>query len=80
MEVTSLPISASHRSKLISAGYTSIASLSSISTSQLARGMYFSHLSHFPSSYHEKKDTFVIAISILFYQDSFFLEFNGKYI
>lgn len=39
MEVSSLPISASHRAKLISAGYTSISSLSSISPSHLARDL-----------------------------------------
>ncbi|KAL8495625.1 hypothetical protein ACS0TY_019662 [Phlomoides rotata] len=37
MEVSSLPISASHRGKLISAGYTSLSSLSSVSPSHLAQ-------------------------------------------
>ncbi|XP_031269733.1 DNA repair protein RAD51 homolog 3 [Pistacia vera] len=36
MEVSSLPISASQRGKLISAGYTSLSSLSSVSSSDLA--------------------------------------------
>ncbi|XP_071931393.1 DNA repair protein RAD51 homolog 3 isoform X7 [Coffea arabica] len=39
MEVSSLPISASHRAKLISAGYISISSLSSISPAHLARDL-----------------------------------------
>ncbi|KVH89183.1 DNA recombination and repair protein Rad51, C-terminal [Cynara cardunculus var. scolymus] len=38
MEVLRLPLSASQKGRLISAGYTSIASLSSISPSQLALG------------------------------------------
>ena len=38
MEVWRLPISATQRGKLISAGYTSLSSLSSISPSDLARG------------------------------------------
>ncbi|KHF98827.1 DNA repair RAD51 -like protein [Gossypium arboreum] len=38
MEIWRLPISASQRGKLISAGYTSLSSLSSISSSDLARG------------------------------------------
>lgn len=37
MEVGRLPISASHRAKLISAGYTTLSSLSSLSPSYLAR-------------------------------------------
>lgn len=37
MEIWRLPISASQRGKLISAGYTSLSSLSSISSSDLAR-------------------------------------------
>ncbi|KAJ0113305.1 hypothetical protein Patl1_00248 [Pistacia atlantica] len=40
MEVSSLPISASQRGKLISAGYTSLSSLSSVSSSDLARGAH----------------------------------------
>ncbi|XP_040362708.1 DNA repair protein RAD51 homolog 3-like [Rosa chinensis] len=39
MEVARLPLSASHRGKLISAGYTTLASLSSISPSDLARDL-----------------------------------------
>ncbi|GFP97889.1 DNA repair protein rad51 homolog 3 [Phtheirospermum japonicum] len=42
MEVSSLPISASQRGKLISAGYTSLSSLSSISTSKLAQDLKIS--------------------------------------
>ncbi|XP_057807382.1 DNA repair protein RAD51 homolog 3 [Salvia miltiorrhiza] len=42
MEVSSLPISASHRGKLISAGYTSLSSLSSLSPSRLARDLKIS--------------------------------------
>ncbi|KAH7577777.1 hypothetical protein JRO89_XS01G0298100 [Xanthoceras sorbifolium] len=38
MEISRLPISASHRGKLISAGYTCLSSLSSVSSSDLARG------------------------------------------
>ncbi|XP_038683593.1 DNA repair protein RAD51 homolog 3 isoform X2 [Tripterygium wilfordii] len=38
MEVSRLPISASQRGKLISAGYTTLSSLSSVSSSDLARG------------------------------------------
>ncbi|XP_047334763.1 DNA repair protein RAD51 homolog 3 [Impatiens glandulifera] len=39
MEVSSLPISASQRGKLISAGYSSISSLSSVTPSDLARDL-----------------------------------------
>ncbi|KAG8391649.1 hypothetical protein BUALT_Bualt01G0209300 [Buddleja alternifolia] len=39
MEVSSLPISASQRGKLISAGYSSLSSLSSVSPSHLARDL-----------------------------------------
>ncbi|GER57501.1 DNA repair and recombination protein radA [Striga asiatica] len=39
MEISTLPISASHRGKLISAGYTSLSSLSSISHSKLAQDL-----------------------------------------
>ncbi|KAL2460802.1 DNA repair protein [Abeliophyllum distichum] len=42
MEVSSLPISASQRGKLISAGYTSLSSLSSISPSHLAQDLKIS--------------------------------------
>uniref|UniRef100_A0A5B6YTG9 DNA repair protein RAD51 homolog 3 n=1 Tax=Davidia involucrata TaxID=16924 RepID=A0A5B6YTG9_DAVIN len=42
MEVSTLPISASQRAKLISAGYTSISSLSSVSPSDLARDLKIS--------------------------------------
>lgn len=42
MEVSSLPISASHRGKLISAGYTSLSSISSLSSSRLARDLKIS--------------------------------------
>ena len=38
MEVGRLPLSASQRGKLISAGYTTLASLSRLSPSHLARG------------------------------------------
>lgn len=45
MEVGRLPISASQRGKLISAGYTSLSSLSSLSPSVLAKGdLFFKHL------------------------------------
>ncbi|KAJ0964153.1 hypothetical protein J5N97_029275 [Dioscorea zingiberensis] len=39
MEISSIPISASHRAKLLSAGYTTLSSLSSASPSQLARDL-----------------------------------------
>ncbi|CAA0820366.1 DNA repair protein RAD51 homolog 3 [Striga hermonthica] len=39
MEISTLPISASHRGKLISAGYTSLSSLTSISHSKLAQDL-----------------------------------------
>ncbi|CAA0827020.1 DNA repair protein RAD51 homolog 3, partial [Striga hermonthica] len=39
MEISTLPISASHRGQLISAGYTSLSSLSSISHSKLAQDL-----------------------------------------
>ncbi|KAK6162515.1 hypothetical protein DH2020_002356 [Rehmannia glutinosa] len=42
MEVSSLPISASHRGKLISAGYSSLSSLSSVSPSKLAQDLKIS--------------------------------------
>nr|XP_009781081.1 PREDICTED: DNA repair protein RAD51 homolog 3 isoform X3 [Nicotiana sylvestris] len=42
MEVSSLPISASQRAKLISAGYTSLSSLFSVSYSDLARDLKIS--------------------------------------
>ncbi|XP_059651566.1 DNA repair protein RAD51 homolog 3 [Cornus florida] len=42
MEVSILPISASQRGKLISAGYTSLSSLSSVSPSDLARDLSIS--------------------------------------
>ncbi|KAJ4727143.1 DNA repair RAD51-like protein [Melia azedarach] len=42
MEVSRLPISASQRGKLISAGYTSLSSLSSVSPSDLARDLKIS--------------------------------------
>ncbi|XP_073146913.1 DNA repair protein RAD51 homolog 3 [Henckelia pumila] len=42
MEVSSLPISASQRGKLISAGYTSLSSLFSVSPSQLAQDLKIS--------------------------------------
>ncbi|KAL3616540.1 DNA repair protein rad51c [Castilleja foliolosa] len=42
MEVTSLPISASQRGKLISAGYASLSSLSSLSPSKLAQDLKIS--------------------------------------
>ncbi|CAA7391707.1 unnamed protein product [Spirodela intermedia] len=38
MEISNLPISPSHRGKLLSAGYSTLASLSSISPKQLAEG------------------------------------------
>ena len=37
--MTNLPISASHRGKLLSSGYTTLASLSSISSEHLAEGI-----------------------------------------
>ncbi|KAF9616701.1 hypothetical protein IFM89_031718 [Coptis chinensis] len=43
MEVSCLPLSPSQRSKLVSAGYTTISSLSSISPSHLARDLNVSH-------------------------------------
>ncbi|KAL8062489.1 hypothetical protein ABFX02_02G150800 [Erythranthe guttata] len=42
MEVSSLPISASQRAKLLSAGYTSLSSLSSVSPSRLAQDLKIS--------------------------------------
>ncbi|KAL5859906.1 hypothetical protein ACOSQ3_001202 [Xanthoceras sorbifolium] len=42
MEISRLPISASHRGKLISAGYTCLSSLSSVSSSDLARDLKIS--------------------------------------
>ncbi|KDP28770.1 hypothetical protein JCGZ_14541 [Jatropha curcas] len=42
MEVSRLPLSATQRGKLISAGYTSISSLSSVSSSDLARDLKIS--------------------------------------
>ncbi|KAG5607196.1 hypothetical protein H5410_028688 [Solanum commersonii] len=42
MEVSSLPISASLRAKLISGGYTSISSLFSVSHSDIARDLKIS--------------------------------------
>ncbi|CAA2996461.1 DNA repair protein RAD51 homolog 3 isoform X1 [Olea europaea var. sylvestris] len=42
MEVSSLPISASQRGKLISSGYTSLSSLSSVSPSRLAQDLKIS--------------------------------------
>ncbi|KAL0397766.1 UNVERIFIED_CONTAM: DNA repair protein [Sesamum calycinum] len=42
MEVSSLPISASHRGKLISSGYTSLSSLSSVSPSRLSQDLKIS--------------------------------------
>ncbi|XP_039129355.1 LOW QUALITY PROTEIN: DNA repair protein RAD51 homolog 3-like [Dioscorea cayenensis subsp. rotundata] len=39
MEISSLPISASHRSKLLSAGYTTLSSLSAVSPLQLSRDL-----------------------------------------
>lgn len=47
MEVGRLPISASQRGKLISAGYTTLASLSSLSSSDLARGNLLSAVEFF---------------------------------
>lgn len=48
MEVSKLPISATQRGKLISAGYTSLSSICSASSSDISRGNFFYNEFHIP--------------------------------
>lgn len=54
MEVSKLPISATQRGKLISAGYTSLSSICSASSSDISRGKFFFFISFFIRWYYNE--------------------------